>query len=78
VRLYAEDWLFVGFLTLLLALVLAMGFGIVAQARADGKARAEFMAQCEEHRPAYECTAMWRDGEPETVVAPVPMFIPLR
>jgi len=28
--------------------------------------KAEFMAECQQHQPKYECTAMWRDSTPAT------------
>lgn len=63
---------------LALALVLIgvlVGF-IIAVAKVDTANRLEFMAECEQHRPKYECTALWRAGEPGVV--PVPVVIPVR
>lgn len=35
----------------------------------EGNEREEFMRECEQDRPKYECTAMWRSGKKP--VAPI-------
>lgn len=37
--------------------------------------QAAFMDDCLQHRPQYECTAMWRAGENHTSVVPVPVVV---
>ena len=49
-------------LTVLLCVVLLVG---------DANARAAFMAECLTERKQYECTAMWRAGNSNTVIVPV-------
>jgi len=34
----------------------------------QAKEEAEFMRECEQDRPKYECTAMWRSGDKPTPV----------
>lgn len=41
--------------------------------------REAFMSECvADGRKQYECTAMWRQGESNTHVVPVPVVIPMR
>lgn len=30
--------------------------------------RQEFMAECQQHQPKYQCTALWNASQPDTVV----------
>jgi len=34
----------------------------------ESNEKAEFMRECEQERPKYECTAMWRSGDKPTPV----------
>jgi hypothetical protein len=36
---------------------------VVLQVTLESNERAEFMRECEQDRPKYECTAMWRSGK---------------
>jgi len=42
--------------------------------RQDNHNWQNFYAQCTQDHKAYECTAMWRAGETNTVVVPVPII----
>jgi hypothetical protein len=68
----AETWppFAIGF-----ALLGLFGWLLVAAAKGDAQARVAFMAECEQHRPKYECTALWRVGESQTTVVPMPVVI---
>lgn len=43
----------------IVGLLVAVGWGSYLAAQD----KAEFMRECEQDRPRYECTAMWRAGE---------------
>ncbi len=66
------DWIFDNMGWVFLAL-LGLVVGLLVLAEND--ARAEFMHECIEARPQYECTAMWRSAQPQVQVVPVPMII---
>ncbi len=51
--------------------VLLFVVGIPAMVYQETKARDEFMKECLQERPQYECTAMWRSGRKNTTVVPV-------
>ncbi len=36
---------------------------IVVAVTLESNEKAEFMRECEQERPKYECTAMWRSGD---------------
>ncbi len=36
---------------------------IVVAVTLESNEKAEFMLECEQERPKYECTAMWRSGD---------------
>jgi hypothetical protein len=38
------------------------------------EAKQAFMAECMEEKKKYECTAMWRSGDKNTVVVPMPVY----
>ena len=42
---------------------------VVLQVTLESNEREEFMRECEQDRPKYECTAMWRSGKKP--VAPI-------
>lgn len=42
-----------------------------------GKAEQEFMSECLQHRPRYECVAMWRAGDSKPYPIVIPMPIPM-
>lgn len=44
----------------------------------DQKAYKEFMRQCMQDHKEYECLAMWRAGERNTQVIPMPIVVPVR
>jgi hypothetical protein len=68
-----SDFAYDNFGWLLLAGCAALG-GLLAFALTEDNAHAErFMAECTRDHKNYECDAMWRAGEPKTVVAPVVM-----
>lgn len=49
-----------------LALLGGIGFILgllVVTLTLDSNEKAEFMDECKEYRPKFECTAMWRSGE---------------
>lgn len=60
----------------IVSLIAAGGFLIAAVERDEAKERAAFMAECVQYRKQYECTALWRDGQPKTVA--VPVVVPTR
>lgn len=41
---------------------------IVVAVTLESNEKAEFMLECEQDRPKYECTAMWRSGDKPTPV----------
>jgi hypothetical protein len=58
-----EKWI----IACIVGLLVAVGWGSYLAAQE----KAEFMEECEQDRPKYECTAMWREGTPKTVIVPV-------
>lgn len=57
--------------TAILTIVIGMLYGTVAAHRQHEKERKAFMFECTKDHKEYECTAMWRAGEPKTVVVPI-------
>ena len=47
---------------------------------AEGARRqhAAFMDECVQHRPRYECTALWRAGDRDPAIVPLLIPIPVR
>ncbi len=41
---------------------------IVVAVTLESNEKAEFMLECEQDRPKYECTAMWRSGDKPTPI----------
>ncbi len=39
---------------------------------------AAFMDECVQHRPRYECTALWRAGDRDPAIIPLLIPIPVR
>lgn len=68
------DWLdeYGGLLFIATLLLFIVG-AFVLMSREESKAWESFMADCQRHRPTYECTALWRSGESQTVVVPMPV-----
>lgn len=60
----------------ILSFIASGGFLIAAVERDSAKQRAAFMTECIQYRKQYECTVLWREGDPETVV--VPVVVPVR
>ena len=59
-----EKWI----IACIVGLLVAVGWGSYLAAQE----KAEFMAECKQDRPSYECLAMWRSGnKPTTIVVPV-------
>lgn len=56
--------------TLFVALILWLGY---LSSEAHEAKRVAFMTECQQDHKEYECTAMWRAGEPDTI----PVFIPI-
>jgi ascorbate-specific PTS system EIIC-type component UlaA len=64
----------VGFSGTILGIVL-LGIGAAFEmAEAENK----FMAERRQERKEYECTAMWRAGNRNTTVMPMPIVVPVR
>lgn len=61
----------IAIVTAIIATIVVFGYGFVGAAREREKARKAFMAECVKDHKEYECTAMWRAGEPKTVVVPI-------
>ncbi len=61
----------------LIAVIIGVGFLFWKAAEYDAIERAAFMTECVKERKEYECTAMWRAGEPKYVASPVvmPMYL---
>lgn len=55
----------------ILAVLALLGFGIYWIDRESAEEREAFMAECTQHRPKYECVAMWRAGNAKAVAVPV-------
>lgn len=47
------------------AVVIAFVVWIVAVSVREQR---EFMAECQQHQPKYQCTALWKASQPDTVV----------
>ncbi len=47
---------------------------------AEGARRqhAAFMDECVQHRPRYECTALWRAGDRDPAIVPLLIPFPVR
>lgn len=65
-------WFLCGFFLLALAGVVVCIF-----VAATDHSEADFIAECSQHEPHYQCVAKWRAGESHTTVAPVPVVIPV-
>lgn len=61
----------IGFFLFILAIAAIGGFILLG--KKDFEAKQAFMTQCREDHKDYECTYMWRSGEPDTI----PVFIPI-
>lgn len=61
----------IAIVTAIIVIIVVLGYGLVVGAREKEKARKAFMAECVKDHKEYECTAMWRAGEPKTVVVPI-------
>lgn len=57
--------------TAIVLIVVLFGWGAVYEAQEKEKARKAFMFECTKDHKEYECTAMWRAGEPKTVIVPI-------
>jgi len=55
----------------IIAIVVFLGYGVVLEAEHKEQERKAFMFDCTKDHKEYECTAMWRAGEPKTVVVPI-------
>ena len=53
-----RDGLERGFMGLVAAILLLLALAIIL----ESNEKAEFMRECEQDHPKYECTAMWRSG----------------
>ena len=58
-------------LSAIVTIVVGMLWGTVATQRQHEVERKAFMFECTKDHKEYECTAMWRAGEPKTVVVPI-------
>lgn len=61
-------YVFVAGLTIIFCLVALVAVN-------DSKKEARFMAECQQDHKRYECEALWRQGEPQTIVAPMPVYV---
>lgn len=64
---------FVG--TLLVLFLVGCVWLVIVAADHSMKAKTKFMDECKKDHKEYECTAMWRAGEPDVV--PMPVVIPM-
>ena len=70
------DWILDNFGWFLVAFaVVIIALGVMA-GNASMRDRMAFMEDCMKDRKEYECTAMWRAGQPSVV--PMPIVIPVR
>jgi hypothetical protein len=68
---WLERHLFTIFGAVIVAGIVAIVAGCWWVATDYSERHQRFMADCQKERKEYECTAMWRAGEPTTVVVPV-------
>lgn len=61
-------WIIAAFVAVIAAL-------LVVAVNHDMEQKAPFMAECMEVHKEFECTALWRDGEPEYLPVIIPMAI---
>lgn len=73
------DWesvILKGAIALIIIALLALIVGVPIMLASERKAKESFMAEClEDGKKKYECTAMWRAGESNTAVMPMPVII---
>jgi hypothetical protein len=62
-RHVSSHWLGYLILTAFVALIWFVLAGLMAADEREAREKAEFMVECQEAQPKYECTAMWRAGE---------------
>jgi hypothetical protein len=74
IREHFEDFWSV-WLAVILTVGLLAGLVVVA-AKSEAEHKARFMAQCMQDHKEYECTALWRRGDPSVVAVPIPIIIP--
>ena len=58
----------------IVVLLLSLPFAI----KEDAERQRRFMEQCMQDHKEYECVALWREGEPDTVPVLIPMPIVTR
>lgn len=69
------DWVMDHFgWVLLVGLMAIIGVGAV-EAALENKREERFIAECQQDHKRYECEALWRQGEPRTIVAPMPVYV---
>jgi hypothetical protein len=71
-HLHEYGWLWIIMLLMFAAFVATVLFADKMYA----EAKQHFMAQCMQDHKEYECTALWRQGDPSTLVVPIPIIIP--
>ena len=74
------DWLMWPLLfTIVIAFIFVLFIGLPLAIYYEAKAHERFMNECLQHRPQYECTAIWRAGNRnQRTVQPAPIIIPMR
>jgi hypothetical protein len=76
VERWAEDWTGWILTAILVLFGLLMFIGLPIAIASDHSAE-DFIAECSQHEPHYQCVAKWRSGQPDTVVTPAPIVIPV-
>lgn len=56
----------------IISLIIFCGWAVVSD---ESDKQAAFIAECRHDHKAYECEALWRQGENHTSVVPLPIFI---
>ena len=63
------------YLTLIAVLIAFFGWLLDKAIEHDRAAAEQFMQECiADGRKSYECKAMWRAGDSQTVVVPMPIY----
>ena len=68
---YSWPWITMGAVLALFVSVIVIGIG------RQNTRYAEYLADCMEHRPRYECVLLWRQSQPRDSDAPIIIPVPM-
>lgn len=71
-RAWRDDDNFPAVLACIVSFVAVVVFALLCVGTDDAE-RTAFMTECQMYHKQYECTAMWRAGEPHTTVVSMPV-----